>query len=117
MSVDQVGADIGTGKAVSGMQGKGDVSVDQVGADIGTMRMSNAKNLGCAVSVDQVGADIGTITRTVGRGMIVVSVDQVGADIGTAQSWYRAGLQPCVRRSGWCRHRHLRKGGEGVRGS
>ena len=83
------------------------VSVDQVGADVGTLDMGQQPQatMRCpsirlvptsapsmthhfppfsGVSVDQVGADVGTRPRTSSSPSAAkVSVDQVGADVGT----------------------------------
>ena len=60
------------------------VSVDQVGADVGTIGLACDSEQWQDVSVDQVGADVGTkmvLSRLAETGH--VSVDQVGADVGT----------------------------------
>ncbi len=110
MSVDQVGADVGTPPvdqvkceqrmacpsirlvptsapqfALTVLAMPYHVSVDQVGADVGTRQKSPHHVQEVIVSVDQVGADVGThLVETLAADPVWrVSVDQVGADVGT----------------------------------
>ena len=87
------------------------VSVDQVGADVGTFAYDPKLEQGADVSVDQVGADVGT-TETGGNVVhpSFVSVDQVGADVGTGPPCVSLFPRSRVRRSGWCRRRHRESG-------
>mgnify|MGYP007070728291 CR=1 FL=1 len=62
------------------------MSVDQVGADVGTIRIPTGFASVSVVSVDQVGADVGTLEVLPHENLLHVSVDQVGADVGTASS-------------------------------
>ena len=83
------------------------VSVDQVGADVGTPKPRLSSITCCRVSVDQVGADVGTCHSPLPPAPAIVSVDQVGADVGTPAGLGRKRHAMFgVRRSGWCRRRH-----------
>jgi len=83
------------------------VSVDQVGADIGTpaITINRIRPLMCP-SIRLVPTSA-PHTKTPDVDNCLVSVDQVGADIGTQCSVRNTSRRQCVRRSGWCRHRHL----------
>ena len=60
------------------------MSVDQVGANVGTMLPSIMRLIASLVSVDQVGANVGTIGDDSQYAKeLAVSVDQVGANVGT----------------------------------
>ncbi len=83
MSVDQVGADVGTETAATPAVSTAPVSVDQVGADVGTTTPPGGivKFFLCP-SIRLVPTSAPS-SRREGPVCREVSVDQVGADVGT----------------------------------